>query len=65
MAGALAKIGAGLDNRRCGTAADREDAGIKQMSHDYHSIAARILAAVGGRDNLQQAAHCITGCGCP
>ena len=30
------------------------------MSHDYHSIAARILAAVGGRDNLQQAAHCIT-----
>ncbi|MCP1289482.1 MULTISPECIES: PTS system trehalose-specific EIIBC component [Chromobacterium] len=30
------------------------------MSHDYQKIAARILEAVGGRDNLQQAAHCIT-----
>ncbi|MBN3004661.1 PTS system trehalose-specific IIC component [Chromobacterium alkanivorans] len=30
------------------------------MSHDYQNIAARILEAVGGRDNLQQAAHCIT-----
>ncbi|WP_235084252.1 PTS transporter subunit EIIB [Chromobacterium sp. Beijing] len=30
------------------------------MSHDYQKIAAQILEAVGGRDNLQQAAHCIT-----
>jgi PTS system trehalose-specific IIC component len=30
------------------------------MSHDYQNIAAQILAAVGGRSNIQQAAHCIT-----
>ena len=30
MVGALAKIGAGLDNRRCGTAADRETQGLNR-----------------------------------
>ncbi|TDR80626.1 PTS system trehalose-specific EIIBC component [Paludibacterium purpuratum] len=30
------------------------------MSHDFQRIAARIVEAVGGKNNIQQAAHCIT-----
>ncbi|MBV8048184.1 MAG: PTS transporter subunit EIIC, partial [Paludibacterium sp.] len=30
------------------------------MSHDFQQIAARIVEAVGGRNNIQQAAHCVT-----
>lgn len=30
------------------------------MSHDYPTIAREILENLGGRDNLEQAAHCVT-----
>jgi len=30
------------------------------MSHDYSNIAREILEHLGGRDNLEQAAHCVT-----
>jgi len=30
------------------------------MSHDYSAIARELLHSLGGRDNLEQAAHCVT-----
>ena len=30
------------------------------MSHDYSTIAREILDNLGGRENLEQAAHCVT-----
>jgi PTS system trehalose-specific IIC component len=30
------------------------------MSHDYSTIAREILEHLGGSDNLEQAAHCVT-----
>ena len=30
------------------------------MSHDYSNIAREILQNLGGSDNLEQAAHCVT-----
>lgn len=30
------------------------------MSHDYSAIANELLRSLGGRDNLEQAAHCVT-----
>lgn len=30
------------------------------MSHDYSNIAREILENLGGSDNLEQAAHCVT-----
>ena len=30
------------------------------MSHDYPNIAKELLESLGGRDNIEQAAHCVT-----
>ena len=30
------------------------------MSHDYPNIASELLHSLGGSDNLEQAAHCVT-----
>ncbi|SFL36498.1 PTS system, glucose-like IIB component [Azotobacter beijerinckii] len=30
------------------------------MSHDYSAIASELLHSLGGSDNLEQAAHCVT-----
>lgn len=30
------------------------------MSHDYPNIARELLKSLGGSDNLEQAAHCVT-----
>ena len=30
------------------------------MSHDYPNIARALLQSLGGRENIEQAAHCVT-----
>ncbi len=30
------------------------------MSHDYSKIASELLQSLGGVDNIEQAAHCVT-----
>ena len=30
------------------------------MSHDYSSIASELITSLGGADNIEQAAHCVT-----
>jgi PTS system, trehalose-specific IIBC component len=39
---------------------NKNDAEEKSMSHDYSKIASELLQSLGGVDNIEQAAHCVT-----